>query len=191
MRAQDPNLEFAPLIQIEWTEYIIAIGDRNIVISCKLPYPKWPNFKSTILDICNHIAKVGIGGEVERFSLKYVNLIKAPTQAEQIQKIKMAVTLGEIEIIEDHINLQVHRVENNMIHIISVINGATGKFPDGNEVFGVIVDIDSIRNVEAISLEKFARNFEPDLETLRQANKVKFFGCLTQATIDSMEPRYE
>src|SRR5690606_24858904 len=41
LRAHDPNLQFAPILRLEWDQYFIAIGERNFVVSCKLPYPKW------------------------------------------------------------------------------------------------------------------------------------------------------
>ena len=95
MRVNDPALQFAPTQRLEWEDYIIAVGDRNITIGCKLPYPKWPNFKKTILEIIDLITKVGVAGKVERFSVKYVNLIEAPTLTEQIAKINLALRIGE------------------------------------------------------------------------------------------------
>lgn len=191
MRANDPGLKFAPVLQLEWGNYFIAVGDRNFVISCKLPYPKWPNFKATILDIVGRIAKVGIDGEVERYSVKYVNLIEAPTLAEQFSKIKMSIKLGAVEVDADQVNLKVHRREDDVVHILSVITGASRKQPDGNEVSGAVVDIDSIRNVKVPDFAAFAAELEPGLEKLRQANKAKFFGCLTDAAIEEMGPIYE
>jgi uncharacterized protein (TIGR04255 family) len=191
MRAIDPVLQFAPVLRLEWGQYFIAVGDRNFVISCKLPYPKWPNFKATILDITKRIAKVGIGGKVERYSVKYVNLIQAPTLAEQISKIEMAITLGPVKVSADHVNLQVHRNEGDIVHILSVIIGAEGKLPDGKPFLGAVVDIDSIRNVSMLDFRAFAADLELDLEQLRQANKVMFFGCLTDTTIEELGPIYE
>ena len=191
MRANDPNLQFALLSRIEWSDYFISVGDRNIVISCKLPYPKWPKFKLAILDITKRIAKAEIAGKVERYSVKYINLIGAPTLDEQLAKINMGVTLGSINVDADHINMQVHRTEGKFVHILSIINGATGQLADGSELFGVVVDIDSICNIEEIDYSTFATNLEPNLEEIRQQNKVKFFDCLTPATIEEMEPVYE
>lgn len=128
---------------------------------------------------------------MQRYSVKYVNLIKAPTLNEQIKKIKMAITLGDVEVEADRVNFQVHREEKDIVHILSVINGASSRLPNGNEVFGVVVDIDSIRDVDLVDFAVFAENFEKGLEQLRQANKAKFFGCLTQATIEEMGPIYE
>lgn len=69
MRALDPALHYAPTQRLEWGEYVIAVGDRNVIVSCKLPYPKWPNFKSKILEIIGLIGEVGVAGIVERFSI--------------------------------------------------------------------------------------------------------------------------
>jgi uncharacterized protein (TIGR04255 family) len=191
MRANDPGLRFAPVLRLEWGNYFISVGDRNFVISCKLPYPKWPNFEAAILDITGRIAKVGITGKVERYSLKYVNLIQAPKLAEQISKIKMSITLGPVEVSGDHVHLRVHRKDEDIVHILSVLIGAVGKLPDGKEVSGAVVDIDSIRNVNLTDFSTFAADLKPGLRQLRQANKMMFFGCLTDAAIEEMGPVYE
>lgn len=191
MRANDPALLYAPTQRLEWGNYVIAVGDRNVIISCKLPYPKWPNFKSIILEIVRLIAEVGVAGNVERFSVKYVNLIEAPSLAEQIAKIDLTLRIGTLEVNNDHLDMKVHHVEGDTIHILTVITGATARMPDGREAFGVVVDIDSIRNISPISFSAFAQDLDGELETLRLANKVKFFGCLKQETVDKMGPIYE
>ena len=162
-----------------------------MVIACKLPYPKWPVFKRAILDIVAKVAEVGIAGPVERYSVKYVNLIQAPTLAAQITKINMAVKVGEVEAKDDHLSVQVHRNEGDTLHIISVVTGAQGKMPDGKTVFGAVVDIDSIRTAHFSDFGTFAAKLEPAIESLRQANKIKFFGCLKESTIDEMGPNYD
>lgn len=37
IRASDPNLAFAPVIRLDWREFAISLGERNLVIGCKLP----------------------------------------------------------------------------------------------------------------------------------------------------------
>jgi len=191
IRANDPALKYAPTQRLDWDQYYIAVGDQNIVISCKLPYPKWPNFKVAILDIINRINKVGIDEQVERYSVKYVNLIKAPTINEQVSKIKMAIQLGDIEVSNNQISLQIHHKEDDIIHILSVAVGAKGTMSDGKIMSGVVVDVDSIRMIQLSDFATFASNLEREIEHLRQANKAKFFGCLTDATIEEMVPIYE
>ena len=209
MRANDPNLQFALLSRLEWDKYFISVGDRNIVISCKLPYPKWTDSKNSILLMTELIARAEIAQRVERYSLKYVNLIAAPTLAAQIEKIKMSITLGSIMVNDDHVNMQVHRVEDDTINILSVITGAQGKLYDGKERFGVVVAIDSIRklydgkerfgvvvaidsiHVQLPAYAAFASTLEPGLEQLKQANEANFYDCLADGTIEAMEPVYD
>lgn len=191
LRADNPDLQFAPIQRLEWERYFIAFGDSNVVISCRLPYPKWPGFKAAILDITSRIAKVELGGQVERYSVKYVNLIQAPTLSDQVKKIRMAIKLGDVQVNDDHMSLQVHRREGDIIHILSVVTGAQAQMPDGNRVFGILVDIDSIRDVSVPDFGAFAANLEPGLQELKLANKAKFFDCLTDATTQEMGPVYE
>ena len=190
VRTNDPNLRYAPIQRLEWGNYVIAVGDQTIVISCKLPYPKWPNFRSKILETTAMIADAGVVGKVERFSVKYVNLIRGDSLAGQIVKIDMAIRIGSLEVQDDHISMQVHHVEDDTLHILTVITDAHGRMPDGSEAHGVVIDIDSIRNIQPVGFKDFAAGLEPELEKLRQSNKIKFFGCLKQETIDQMGPIY-
>ncbi|MCP4185514.1 MAG: TIGR04255 family protein [Hyphomicrobiales bacterium] len=190
LRKEDANLQFSPTQRVELEKFSILIGDRNIVVNCKLPYPKWPNFKPMILDVMERIAKVDLPGVVERYSIKYVNLIQAPTHQEQIAKIDMVIKLGDLKVGDEQLTLQIHRKEGDVVHILSIATGARGQI-DGSSVSGVLVDIDSIRNTNFPDFETFLTNLDDGLKELRQANKEKFFSCLTEATIQEMGPTYE
>ncbi|SFJ10030.1 TIGR04255 family protein [Jannaschia pohangensis] len=190
MRKEDPNLQFAPIQRVEVDDFFILIGDRNVIVSCKLPYPKWPRFRRFILETIARLGKLDLIGAIERYSVKYVNLIQAPTFQDQIRKISMDIKLGDVEVSSEHVTLQVHRREEDVVHILSVSTGAHGKI-DGRSVSGVLVDIDSIRNVNFPDLKTLSIELEPGLESLRQANKEKFFACLTEETISGMGPTYE
>lgn len=189
MRKEDINLQFAPIQRVEADTFSILVGDRNVIVSCKLPYPKWPKFKPLILDAMARIAEVGLPGTIERYSIKYVNLIQAPTYQEQLAKIDINIQLGNLEISGEHFTLQVQCMEDSVIHILSIATGASGQIT-GKEMSGVLIDIDSIRNVDIPDIQTFANNLEVDLENLRQSNKEKFFGCLTKDAINEMGPTY-
>jgi len=191
IRAMDPNLAFAPVIRLDWDKFTISFGDRNLVVGCKLPYQNWTRFREAILDIISKVAAVGIAGPVERYSLKYVNLIQAPTVSEQIKKINVSVRIGEVEASGDHMSVQVHRNEGRTLHIMSVLTGAQGKLGDGKQVFGAVVDVDSIRTVSFANFGEFASCIGAEIEELRLANKTKFFSCLTDNTVEEMGPRYD
>lgn len=191
VRSKNSDLTFVPVIRLDWPNFAISLGDRNLVISCKMPYPKWPQFKMFILKVVDAVNGIGIEGPVERYSLKYVNLIQAPSMEAQIAKINLAVKVGDVEVGDDHFNVQVHRHEGDTLHIMSVVSGATTTFSDGKHAFGAVVDIDSIRVVQFSDFESFSKILGPSLETLRHANKVKFFSCLNESTINEMGPKYD
>lgn len=189
VRKQDPTLQFAPLLRIEWGDYFISVGDGNVVISCKMPYPKWPSFRAAILEVLGRIAKLNPEGPVQRYSLKYVNVIPATDFANQIGKVRMDVTLGDLHVVEQHISLQVHEKTADAIHIYNIVTGARVRKNNGEETAGILVDIDSIRNLGAPSLKDLSSIIEEGLETLKHENKLKFFSCLTEPTIEEMRPK--
>ncbi len=191
IRAGDPNMAFAPVIRLDWREFTISFGDRNLVVGCKLPYPKWPRFKEVILDIMSKIAAVGITGPVDRYSIKYVNLIQAPTIVEQIAKINLDLRVGEVVAKTDHLSVQVHSQENETLHILSVVTGAQVVMANGQIIIGAIVDVDFIRTVNFATLNVFSESLKSTVELLRIANKIKFFSCLTNETLEEMEPKYD
>lgn len=191
IRESDINLMFAPVIRLDWREFTISMGDKNLVIGCKLPYPKWPRFKEVILDVTRRVSEIGITGTVDRYSVKYVNLIPAPTIAEQINKIDMSVRLGDVAVSDDHVSIQVHRKEGDTLHLMSIVTGAQGQMADGKNIFGAIVDIDSIRTIQFRDFRAFVANLEDSVESLRQSNKAKFFSCITEEAEQEMGPKYD
>lgn len=191
MREADPNLAFVPTTQLDIGDYWIPIGDRTFGVTCKLPYPKWPAFKAKILEILEIVKQIGLPGRVDRYSLKYVNLIAGGSTPEQIGKINGQFKLGNIEVTDDNIALRIERRENDVLHILSIATGAQANLADGRFLEGLMVDIDSVREATFPNYDAFAGSVENGIEELRQANKEKFFGCLTPEAINGMEPEYE
>jgi uncharacterized protein (TIGR04255 family) len=190
LRSSDERLAFTPLLRFDLERFSISIGDKNVIVSCKLPYPKWESFKEMIIYLTGIMNDLGIDGPVERYSLKYVNLIQAEGYAKQISKINVKMSVGGLNVVDNHFRLQLHDKQDDVLHIITLVTGAYGKRSDGRETPGVVVDIDSIRNIVSIPFKDFAGDLESNIESLRHSNKVRFFSCLKQETIDEMEPIY-
>lgn len=191
LRAQDPNLKFAPLVKIEFANYTVSVSDQSYVVGCKLPYPKWPAFKQILINVTKRISESGIPGEIERFSLKYVNLIEAASLKEQLSKIQLDIKLG-LATIDDHVmQLRAELHEDGLLHIISIASGAVANFEHGREAAGIVVDVDSIKNAKFASFSAFDAELSEEIEQLRQSNKRHFFDCLTPGAIEEMGPIYE
>ena len=191
IRENDPNFRYTPTRRLHIDGYVVALSDRSIAVSCQMPYPKWSRFKQEILRIINLVGKLEVAGNVERYSLKYVNLIEAATPKEQTEKINLEIQLGPLQVASDQFNLRVQNTDGDTLHILTVVTGATVRGSEVEEKMGVVVDVDSIRNIPPTPFVDFMRNLEDELETLRQENKAHFFGCLKEETINDMGPIYE
>jgi uncharacterized protein (TIGR04255 family) len=167
------------------------IGDRVLGVACGRPYPKWAKFKETILDLMDKFARLGLKCEVERYSVKYVNVIQRDTLASQLKSLKLRLTLGDLEIEDEQLQLRLERKEGELLHIITILIGATGNGPDGQVVTGAAVDVDSIHAVPPTEINSFLSSLPDQLQSLRIENKRKFFSLLKPETIESMGPVYE
>mgnify|MGYP001318615833 CR=1 FL=1 len=190
IRTSDPSLQYAPMHKLDIGEYYISIGDRSVIIGCKRPYQKWTPFKQKIFETVNMIAGVGIAGSVERFSIKYVNIIEAETTAEQIEKVNLTLRVGELQVKDDDIQLKINHQEGEANHIITIATSAILTLPGEKKNIGILVDIDSIRDLSPMPFKTFAEWWEDELEQLRQSNKKYFFDCLAQETLSEMGPTY-
>ena len=99
-----------------------------------------------------------------------MNLIQALSNQDQITKINTSIRLGDLEIRNEPFSLRVHQIENDITQILSINTGAKGNL-NGNVVFGVLVDVDSIKSVKIQNFRAFADSLENDLVGLKQSNK--------------------
>lgn len=191
VRDSDPNLRFSPVVKIDWNQFTIAIGDRVLVVACQLPYPGWRAFKPAILKVVKLIAELEVITAVHRFSMKYVDLIEAPSSADQISMTRLSMSLGKRQIRNEQLSLRVEFPENETVQVLSVVTSASAQLKDGTKRDGVVVDVDTIRNVGSIALNEWTKNLSESLEDLHSVNKTMFFDCLQPHTIESLGPVYE
>jgi uncharacterized protein (TIGR04255 family) len=190
VRDSDPNLVFVPILRLDLDGFAISVGARNLVISSKMPYPKWAAFKEFIIGVCGRVANSGIPLELERFSLKYVNLLQGGSVAEQVGKIKMQMAVGDLDYKSGLFSLQLQVTEGEYLHIVSVMTGAVATLPDGTTLAGTILDVDSVCQARGVHISEFVRTSDDRLEQLKQANKGKFFSSLKDEAIEEMGPDY-
>lgn len=78
-----PHLRYLPKIQMEYGNQAVQIGEHVVSLSCRRPYSGWKTFSRDIRELATVVQKTGLIDELERFSLKYVDLIELdrPSQA--------------------------------------------------------------------------------------------------------------
>lgn len=185
IRSNDPNLTFAPLTQIICDQFGILIGDQVCTITCQKPYKGWPEFKKFIISVLEILKKSGLISEIQRYSIKYVNLIPETVRV----PLKTSLAIGDLELAEagKFIRAEIRNSEfvtilNIQFNITLVLENRPG------ELFkGTVLDIDTI--VEH-NREDFFSNHETLLDKARNEEKKIFYSVITKDALDSFQPTF-
>jgi uncharacterized protein (TIGR04255 family) len=191
MRDTDPNLQFAPLSRLDWGQFYINVGDRSVSIGFKHPYPGWSNFKPAITKVMEALKDANIIKSVERYALKYIDLLPATSLREQVALVNLDVILAGHKLEEEAFQLRLEILRDGFIHAVQVVSSATVTLHSGESRQGLIVDVDTIANQKSISFDELLNEFSDKLEAIHQANKKIFFDCLKPQTVTALEPEYE
>ena len=191
MRDADPNLRFAPLSRLDWQQFYINVGDRSVSVGFKYPYPGWNSFKPAIVEIMNILKDADILKTVERYSLKYVDLLPANDLREQVSFVNFDVTLAGYKLEKEAFQIRLEIPRDSFMHAVQVVSSAIVTLQTGESRQGLVVDVDTISNQQAISFDELLSGFPDKLEAIHQANKEMFFDCLKPQTITALEPEYD
>lgn len=193
IRASDPALAGQPLIQIVWDDFSIAVGDRSIQLSCLGAYPGWQVFKKSIQRVMTCAMTSGIVNSVERFSLKYSDLL-TNVGVDNYGGLDLELAIGGREFPASPIQIRTEFVDDSVIHIIQCIIKATATVNRGGVVtklIGSALDVDTVSTYKYNSVDEFLGLFPTQLDDAHMRNKRVFFECLTEETLTSLGPVYE
>lgn len=191
MRDADANLRFLPLSRLDWEHFYINIGDRSVSVGIKYPYPGWISFKPAIIKVLDVLKDAGIIKSVERYSLKYIDLLPGTDLREQVASINFDVTLAGHKLEDEAFQIRIEIPRDGFIHAVQVMSSATATLHTGESRQGLVVDVDTISKQQGGTFEDLLSGFSDKLEAIHYANKKVFFDCLTPKTIEALEPEYE
>jgi uncharacterized protein (TIGR04255 family) len=186
VRSIDLNLRYAPLLRIDWDDYFILLGDWSVGLACKLPYPGWSKFKPAILELTKSVASARIIDSVERFSLKYTDIIPAEL-GDVSSLVKFVLMIGEHSAAADNFQIRVEVPSEDRIHVVSLSSAGVAKLADGSARNGVAIDIDTIATLTDMSMSKFSETLPDKVEAAHLENKARFFDCLKPETMASRQ----
>ena len=189
IRKADPGLKYAPLNRIDWGLFFINIGDNSLSISCKYPYPGWDIFKPSILKVINVLLESKLPKAIERYSLKYIDLIPASGDQQKVSMVNLDVTIAGHKLEKEPYMIRVEIPRHGFINVVQVISSATTTLHTGISKEGLVVDVDTVAT--HISINTLLDGFPEKLDVIHQTNKTVFFDCITPTTLKSLEPVYE
>ena len=190
MRMADPNLLFAPLARVVWRGFFIIVSDSSVAVACKLPYPGWQSFRVAIEEVMGHVQSSGLIQSLQRYSLKYVDLIEIGGVGEQASKFNWSIRLGNTQVTNQNTVLRVEIEQYGHLNSVSYASHANAKLWNGIEKSGALLDVDSSSLGEPPSADNFFNEIPSLLDAIHDSNKRTFFECLTPLGLAELEPVY-
>ncbi len=189
-RTQQPVLNYTPMFRFSGKGknscYDIQVGPRAITLNCRRPYTGWRNYRPEILKLVEVVRKTGLIAMVERFSLKYVDLIPAAAP-NYLAPLRGNLILGGYNLGISPVQVQSQLPDGNFINVITLLAPARVQ-TEHMTAEGLLIDIDTIFPATS---EAFWKEFESLLDTAHDSNHSLFFDILKQETLDLLEPKYD
>lgn len=192
LRDADPNLKFAPITRLNWEDFTINISSFGVSVGCNYPYKGWEKFRSAIIKVISSLENIDIFSSINRYSMKYIDLIPSNDIRHQISLINMDMSVAGHKIESETFILRVDIIRDDFINVIQIIPSASAKLIDGTKREGIIIDVDTIYSTDDLTIKNMINeDFSGRLDIIHKANKTMFFDCLKQETIAELEPYYE
>lgn len=184
----DRNLRYAPKIRLENGNQAVQIGERVLTLNCRRPYSGWERFSSDIRELVEVVQETGLIERLERFSLKYIDLIELEKPV-GLEHLNLDLKMADYALADRPVQLRTEIKENDLIHIIQIISPAEASSTSvERRLKGVLLSIDSIKPMpENETWDDLAMR----LDDVHELCKKMFFSILKPETISRLEPEYE
>lgn len=191
IRDSDPNLEFAPTIKISWGDFWIFLGDRVFSVACKIPYPGWGEFKKAIYEAFEVACDPGLVGAINRYSMKYINLIEIPDGGFPADFLNLSAEIGGKSLSRKSFQVRTDFEEPPYVHTIQLVSQASVNLIDIGHKGGAVIDVDSVCQLSMESPKEFLEKLDLRSTEVHLKAKSIFFGCLSSEALDWLGPIYE
>jgi uncharacterized protein (TIGR04255 family) len=190
MRAVDPALRDAPLIALKWGDLTISIADGLISVSSTKRYPGWKIFRADIERVFQVAAASQIIQSISRFSVKYVDLIP-DGNTYPAGGLDIDLRLGELRLVRQNTGIRMEVQDPPFLHVVSALTAADAVREGAAAVRGSLIDVDTLHLTPEPDVQAFMARLSESLDDAHLRNKRMFFECLTQETLDRLEPTYD
>jgi uncharacterized protein (TIGR04255 family) len=189
LQQTDPELKYAPRQGLANDTFHVLMGDAVLQISNRRPYIGWTEFKPTILSILAVLERENLIKDVERFSLKYTNVIEAKDILdikEQNSYIRLKGELGRHDLTSLLTIVRTEVQTKGYLNIVEIAPTTRIRTSKDVQVGGLMVSVDTIHN----NPPSFFGNRDSLLDAAHDMEKEIYFDILTEETIERHGPIY-
>lgn len=179
----DPNLRYQPTVKLEAADYKILVGNRVLAFSFSVEYPGWAIFEKKILQIINILKNTNMINNIERFSLKYIDVIDKKIAG--VNELFLSIKVGDHDINHHPFQLKSEIRDGDVVSIVQIISPVKA-FAKNKHIDGVLIDIDTVQTVDNIFWEKHSEM----LSNAHNHGKSIFFGLLSENVLEKLGAKY-
>jgi uncharacterized protein (TIGR04255 family) len=187
MRDATPQLHHAPVFKLQGDSEAVLLGDRVVSYNATRPYPGWSKFRGRAMQVASALKNSGHLATLDRYSLKYVNVIDTSNVADPTTPFNLRVEAKSCELSPGGFRLRFETKVKDFANIVEFTSGVTSTV--GKEkLHGTMVALDTIMEPADAG---FWNEPAQRLDAAHDALETIFFELLTSDTINGMGPSYD
>ena len=187
IRENDPNLRYQPQYVFRGEAGAsVSIGERVASVIVLAPYEGWSNFRLRINNFVSVLQDSQFVQRVERFSLKFLNLLEAP-ENQQLNLIHLTAQLGGMKVPERGFRLRTEVTDDKALRIVEIVTNAEATVPGVGKKTGLLVSLDCIKE---LTNDDFWSTRDERIEEVHWDLKQLFFGIIKEETLVRLRPIY-
>lgn len=177
-----PELKYAASHKLQGNGEALLIGDFTAALSVTA-YGGWTRFKTRALEVATALRDTGQVGAVDRYSLKYVNVLKSSTD-DPLEAFRIQLDLAGRHMTWSGFILRFETLNDGFLSIVEC-NSITKP----SKLHGTAFSIDTIR--EGSDVKDFWSNVDGRLEKAHAVLEGIFFDLLAPETVEALGPIWE
>jgi uncharacterized protein (TIGR04255 family) len=183
----DPNLRYLPSHHLVREFSRVIVGDRVVGISQSAPYEGWAAFRGDISVLLDVVQSTELIDKIERYSLKYVNIIAAVGDSQLLPLLRARFEIGDKPVPERGFRFRSEFENAEFTTILEIVTGAAAKNAKPPRQ-GLLVQVDTIR---MRSPEGLFESKQGRLDELHGIVESLFFNLIGVKTLEALEPVWE
>ena len=183
----DQNLRYAPRHKLAGGQFALLLGDRVVDIACARPYIGWDKYRELINKVFLALNGTGLVKQVERFSLKYVNVLEAKTPAEQFAFLELKAFLGQYAFTDYLSQFRTEIPLGPTLNIVELTASVGVQSPQGKQSHGLLFAIDTLYTIG----NEFWKDPLKIIDEAHAIEKSLFYDLLNADAMKSFNPIWE
>jgi uncharacterized protein (TIGR04255 family) len=186
LREQNPDLRYTASFKLQGQNEAVLFGDQVLLLSVTGRYPGWNKFRERSVLVAGALRESGYVAAVQRYSLKYVNLLESRDSHDPVCSLNIQVDPSGYRMAHTGFKLRFETHVEGFLNIVECVSARTGTGSDAR--LGVMFSIDSIKEGR---LDDFWADVPRKIEEAHSVVKAIFFNLLAKPALEAMGPSYD